>query len=63
MLKMFSKEELQSKNPVALLHELRGNLDYICIGAWGSAPNQTFTLSLTLDGEAFNGTGPNKKVT
>lgn len=61
MMKMFSAEELRAKNPVALLHELRGGLEYVCLGAWGTAPNQTFTMSLTVDGEHFNGTGPNKK--
>jgi hypothetical protein len=51
-----------SKNPVALLNEIRGNVDYVFLGAWGTTPNQIFSTSVTIDGKSYCGTGATKKV-
>jgi hypothetical protein len=51
-----------NKNPVSLLNELRGSLDYACVSSWGSGTHQLFTMGVTIDGVSYTGTASNKKV-
>jgi len=54
--------DVMNKNPVSLLNELRGSLDYACVSSWGSGTHQLFTMGVTIDGVSYTGTASNKKV-
>ncbi|XP_067012157.2 double-stranded RNA-specific editase Adar [Anabrus simplex] len=49
------------KSPVMLLNELRPGIKYECVSETGE-PYAKFTMSVTIDGETFEGTGPSKKL-
>jgi len=52
---------IESKNPVAFLNEIRGALDYVLVGTWGSGNNTVFTMGVNIDGVAYSGAASNKK--
>ena len=45
----------------SFLNEIRGTVDYILLGTWGSGPQQVFTMGANIDGVPYSGNGPNKK--
>lgn len=49
------------KSPVMLLNELRPGIRYDCISETGEQYSK-FTMSVTIDNESFEGTGPSKKL-
>ncbi|XP_011684953.1 PREDICTED: double-stranded RNA-specific editase Adar isoform X2 [Wasmannia auropunctata] len=49
------------KGPVALINELYPGVTYNCISDSGESYAK-FTISVTINGETFEGTGPSKKV-
>lgn len=49
------------KGPVALINELYPGVIYKCISDSGESYAK-FTISVTVDGETFEGTGPSKKL-
>jgi double stranded RNA-specific editase B len=49
------------KGPVALINELYPGVVYNCISDNGESYAK-FTISVTIDGETFEGTGPSKKL-
>ncbi|XP_043681292.1 double-stranded RNA-specific editase Adar isoform X1 [Vespula pensylvanica] len=49
------------KGPVALINELYPGVVYKCISDSGESYAK-FTISVTIDGETFEGTGPSKKL-
>ncbi|KAK7864797.1 hypothetical protein R5R35_012286 [Gryllus longicercus] len=49
------------KSPVMLLNELRPGVKYECVGENGE-PYAKFTMTVVVDGETFEGTGPSKKL-
>jgi len=52
---------IEQKNPVSFLNEIRGTVDYILLGTWGTGPQQVFTMGANIDGVPYSGNGPNKK--
>ena len=52
---------IDGKNPVSFLNEIRGAVDYILLGTWGTGPQQVFTMGVNIDGVPYSGNGPNKK--
>ena len=44
-------------SPVMLLAKLRPGTDYVHIKEWGEPHCKMFTLSVTVDGRTFEGTG------
>lgn len=52
---------IEQKNPVSFLNEIRGAVDYILLGTWGTGPNAVFTMGVNIDGVPYSGNGPNKK--
>lgn len=54
-------ECIESKNPVAFLNEIRGALDYVLVGTWGSGNGTIFTMGVNIDGVAYSGAAPSKK--
>lgn len=49
------------KGPVALINELYPGVTYTCVSDNGESYAK-FTISVTIDGEIFEGTGPSKKL-
>ncbi|KAJ4430059.1 hypothetical protein ANN_22268 [Periplaneta americana] len=49
------------KSPVMLLNELRPGIKFECVSEDGE-PYAKFTMSVTIDVETFEGTGPSKKL-
>ncbi|XP_023716854.1 double-stranded RNA-specific editase Adar isoform X3 [Cryptotermes secundus] len=49
------------KSPVMLLNELRPGIKFECVSEDGE-PYAKFTMSVNIDGETFEGTGPSKKL-
>ncbi|GFG33071.1 hypothetical protein Cfor_12096 [Coptotermes formosanus] len=49
------------KSPVMLLNELRPGIKFECVSEDGE-PYAKFTMSVTIDDETFEGTGPSKKL-
>lgn len=49
------------KGPVALINELYPGVVYTCISDNGESYSK-FTISVSIDGEIFEGTGPSKKL-
>ena len=45
----------------SFLNEIRGTVDYILLGTWGTGPQQVFTMGANIDGVPYSGNGPNKK--
>merc|ERR1712179_890337 len=58
---MPSEENIEAKNPVSFLNEIRGATEYILLGTWGSGHDTVFTMGVNIDGVAYSGSGPNKK--
>ena len=52
---------VEQKNPVAFLNEIRGAVDYMLLGTWGTGPDQVFTMGVNIDGKPYSGNGANKK--
>uniref|UniRef100_A0A3P8TGJ9 Interleukin enhancer binding factor 3b n=1 Tax=Amphiprion percula TaxID=161767 RepID=A0A3P8TGJ9_AMPPE len=50
------------KNPVMELNEKRRGLKYELISETGGCPDKRFVMEVEIDGQKFQGTGPNKKV-
>lgn len=61
-VKRLTDAEIREKNPVALLNELCGPLNYICLSTWGSGTHQLFSMGINIDGVAYNGIASSKKV-
>ena len=60
-MRMPSEQAICQKNPIAFLNEIRGNVDYTELGAYGQMPNVTFSVGVNIDGVPYSGTGMNKK--
>merc|ERR1712226_1520795 len=58
---MPSEENIEAKNPVSFLNEIRGATEYILLGTRGSGHDTVFTMGVNIDGVAYSGSGPNKK--
>ncbi|XP_041458711.1 double-stranded RNA-specific editase 1-like [Lytechinus variegatus] len=56
------KEQPSGKNPVMILNELKPGQKYEIIEETGQSHSKSFTMSLTIDGKNFQGTGRNKKL-
>merc|ERR1712059_91969 len=52
---------LDQKNPVSFLNEIRGTVEYMLLGTWGTGPSTVFTVGCNIDGVPYSGNGPNKK--
>lgn len=52
---------IEQKNPVSFLNEIRGAVEYIMLGTWGTGPNIVFTMGVNVDGVPYSGSGQNKK--
>ena len=50
------------KNPVMILNEIRPGTKYEFVSETGESHSKNFTMSVTVDGEAFQGSGRNKKL-
>ncbi|XP_078085092.1 double-stranded RNA-specific editase 1-like isoform X1 [Mustelus asterias] len=50
------------KNPVMILNELRPGLKYEFVSESGESHAKNFIMSVTVDGQAFEGSGRNKKL-
>ncbi|XP_041371647.1 double-stranded RNA-specific editase 1-like isoform X2 [Gigantopelta aegis] len=55
-------KEPTGKNPVMILNELRPGLKYEFVSETGESHSKCFTMSVTVDGTKFEGSGRNKKV-
>ncbi|XP_060522172.1 double-stranded RNA-specific editase Adar-like isoform X2 [Cylas formicarius] len=49
-------------NPLMLLNQMCPQAQFEELGKAGTPPNVTFTFQVTIDGQTFNGSGPNKKT-
>ncbi|XP_015434913.1 PREDICTED: double-stranded RNA-specific editase Adar isoform X2 [Dufourea novaeangliae] len=56
-----SANKFLDKGPVALINELYPGVAYKCVSDNGESYAK-FTISVTIDGETFEGTGPSKKL-
>ncbi|XP_068978747.1 double-stranded RNA-specific editase Adar isoform X1 [Bombus flavifrons] len=56
-----STNKFLEKGPVALINELYPGVVYNCVSDNGESYAK-FTISITVDGETFEGTGPSKKL-
>ena len=56
-----SEEALGSKNPVAFLNEIRGQVEYLELGHKGLGPNIIYSIGVNIDGVPYSGEGPSKK--
>ncbi|XP_076394887.1 adenosine deaminase acting on RNA isoform X3 [Megachile rotundata] len=56
-----STSKFLEKGPVALINELYPGVVYKCVSDNGESYAK-FTISVTIDGETFEGTGPSKKL-
>ncbi|XP_033341639.1 adenosine deaminase acting on RNA isoform X5 [Megalopta genalis] len=56
-----SPNKFLEKGPVALINELYPGVVYKCVSDNGESYAK-FTISVTIDGETFEGTGPSKKL-
>ncbi|XP_017889629.1 double-stranded RNA-specific editase Adar [Ceratina calcarata] len=56
-----STNKFLEKGPVALINELYPGVVYKCVSDNGESYAK-FTISVTIDGETFEGTGPSKKL-
>lgn len=54
--------EADKKNPVMLLNELHPGIEFDLVRENTSVPTQRFTMSITINGTTFEGSGPNKKL-
>lgn len=50
------------KNPVMILNEMRPGLKYEFVSETGESHSKSFTMSVTVDDQKFEGSGRNKKV-
>nr|KAG5703760.1 hypothetical protein BaRGS_009558 [Batillaria attramentaria] len=50
------------KNPVMILNEMRPGLKYEFVSETGESHSKCFTMSVTVDGQTFEGYGRNKKI-
>jgi len=50
------------KNPVMILNEIRPGTKYEFVSETGESHSKNFTMSVTVDGEVFQGSGRNKKL-
>ena len=50
------------KNPVMILNEIRPGTKYEFISETGESHSKNFTMSVTVDGQTFQGSGRNKKL-
>ena len=50
------------KNPVMILNEIRPGTKYEFISETGESHSKNFTMSVTVDGQLFQGSGRNKKL-
>lgn len=53
---------INGKNPVALLNELRPGITYQIMEKSGPVHAPQFTMSITIDGQTYEGVGGNKKT-
>lgn len=51
----------QEKNPVMVLNELRPGVEYVMLSETGEAHCKRFTMSVTVEGKTFEGTGQSKR--
>lgn len=56
------KTEAEDKNPVMVLNELHPGIEFNLVRENVSVPAQRFTMSVEINGETFEGSGPNKKL-
>lgn len=52
---------IEQKHPVAFLNEIRGHVNYVDLGVYGTGDSQTFTVGTNIDGVPYSGTGSSKK--
>ena len=57
-----SQQPAEGKNPVMILNELRPGLKYEFVSEQGESHAKSFTMSVAVDGETFEGTGRNKRI-
>ena len=57
-----SVKHTEGKHPVVILNELRPNSKYNLVSETGDNSAKTFTISVEVDGENFEGTARNKKM-
>lgn len=61
-MQMPSQDAIGQKNPVAFLNEIRGQVEYVELGAYGQTPdNMTYTVGTNIDGVPYSGVGESKK--
>lgn len=58
----FPSSQPEGKNPIMILNELRPGLKYEFVAESGESHSKSFTMSVTVDGEKFEGIGRNKKM-
>ncbi|KAK1876556.1 Double-stranded RNA-specific editase 1 [Dissostichus eleginoides] len=58
----FSSLGVDGKNPVMILNELRPGLKYDFVSESGESHAKNFVMSVTVDGQNFQGSGRNKKL-
>jgi hypothetical protein len=46
----------ESKNPLFLIHKIWPGIDFVCVSNNGE-PDARFTMSVTINGQTFEGTG------
>lgn len=54
--------QLSEKNPVMILNEIHGNLQYEVTGESGEPHSKVFTVKVVVDEQAFEGQGSSKKM-
>lgn len=59
--KNFNTNKYLDKGPVAMINELYPGVIYNCVSDNGESYAK-FTISVTINGETFEGTGPSKKI-
>lgn len=57
-----SDNSAPSRNAVSILNERKPGLVYEVVSETGLSHNKTFTISVSIDGQVFSGTGHSKKM-
>ena len=60
-MKMPEPAVLEQKHPVAFLNEIRGPVNYVDLGVYGTGNSQTFSVGTNIDGVPYSGTGSCRK--
>jgi hypothetical protein len=60
-MRMPTESVLGTKNAVAFLNEIRGQVEYMELGQHGTNPDITFNIGVNIDGVPYSGSGTSKK--